>query len=307
MNFPEIIYHYCSTDTLLQIIKNKTLRLSDISKSNDAAEMNLIRKNFEIAFFNACQEISPNFIIDDAQKAHYYAAISWFKTAYSHPYVCCFSSQSDLLSQWRGYASDGAGVAIGFSSAPFMKESKAVLKKVEYSGGKQKIFVDELICELFDDGMPFNPNEEEQRERILECTMRLAFEAATFKDESFSEESEYRLVFDPQISPRNIELFFKEPSLQFNKMLDGLVDNPQLSNQLEMMPLNFLSSGNTIKSYFDLSFEKIKETVIKEIVIDPKCVLEMSDILLCLYANGYDMDSDAMKQINIIKSKSTYR
>ena len=29
-------------------------------------------------------------------------------------YVTCFSYQNDLLSQWRGYADDGRGAAIGF-------------------------------------------------------------------------------------------------------------------------------------------------------------------------------------------------
>lgn len=29
-------------------------------------------------------------------------------------YAACFSEEKDLLSQWRGYANNGAGVAIGF-------------------------------------------------------------------------------------------------------------------------------------------------------------------------------------------------
>lgn len=33
-----IIYHYCSLDTFVQIVKNKTIRLSDLDKTNDFME-----------------------------------------------------------------------------------------------------------------------------------------------------------------------------------------------------------------------------------------------------------------------------
>lgn len=32
------VYHYCSLETFLNILKNKTIRLSDINKSNDFLE-----------------------------------------------------------------------------------------------------------------------------------------------------------------------------------------------------------------------------------------------------------------------------
>lgn len=32
------IYHYCSLETFSQIIKNKTIRLSDLNKTNDYME-----------------------------------------------------------------------------------------------------------------------------------------------------------------------------------------------------------------------------------------------------------------------------
>lgn len=36
---PDVIYHYCSVGTFISIIENKTLRLSDITKSNDSMEL----------------------------------------------------------------------------------------------------------------------------------------------------------------------------------------------------------------------------------------------------------------------------
>jgi hypothetical protein len=40
-------YHYCEYDTFKKIIGNKTIRLSDIRKSNDLYEMNLFLKQHE--------------------------------------------------------------------------------------------------------------------------------------------------------------------------------------------------------------------------------------------------------------------
>ena len=36
---PEIIYHYCSTDTMLKIIENHSIWLSDLEKTNDKKEL----------------------------------------------------------------------------------------------------------------------------------------------------------------------------------------------------------------------------------------------------------------------------
>jgi hypothetical protein len=36
-----------------------------------------------------------------------------------YPYIACFSENGDSLSQWRAYANDGKGVAIGFNPEKF--------------------------------------------------------------------------------------------------------------------------------------------------------------------------------------------
>ena len=61
-----------------------------------------------------------------------------------HPYVCCFSSEPDLLSQWRASSDDGAGFAIGFSGDGIdnrwtsRMDRLITLREVEYDPCKQK-------------------------------------------------------------------------------------------------------------------------------------------------------------------------
>lgn len=41
----------------------------------------------------------------------------YYVDGYDEPlYTACFSGNGDLLSQWRGYAGDGTGIAIGFKT-----------------------------------------------------------------------------------------------------------------------------------------------------------------------------------------------
>ena len=56
-----IVYHYCNLNTFYSIILNKTLRLSDITKSNDQLEItwanNIIRKAFSNSYNELKDEI----------------------------------------------------------------------------------------------------------------------------------------------------------------------------------------------------------------------------------------------------------
>ena len=50
------IYHYCSLDVFHLIIKNKSIRLSDISKTNDSQEKVWIKKCVRNGLENAFDE-----------------------------------------------------------------------------------------------------------------------------------------------------------------------------------------------------------------------------------------------------------
>ena len=47
-----IVYHYCTVETFLNIIKNHTLRLSDLCSSNDKAEMKILFSNLKNEILN---------------------------------------------------------------------------------------------------------------------------------------------------------------------------------------------------------------------------------------------------------------
>lgn len=112
-NAPSIVYHYCSLDSFFAIINHSTIRLSNIAKSNDREEVRHCFDIFEKTLRDSCLEFSKYYgcrkFFDNID---YNDLVSRAVTNDSLIYyVSCFSAESDLLSQWRGYADDGRGVA----------------------------------------------------------------------------------------------------------------------------------------------------------------------------------------------------
>ena len=106
----DIIYHYCTLQGFLGIIQNASLWMSDISKSNDDLECiygrNQIKHRIE-------QEIEANMEAMHEWEMGYEMNSDMHDSMLT--YVACFSEKEDCLSQWRGYADDGKGMAIGFN------------------------------------------------------------------------------------------------------------------------------------------------------------------------------------------------
>ena len=112
-----LIYHYCSMDTFNIIMKNKTLRLSDITKSNDSQEKLLIYNHLKKAMTNAFKSLHLTIKPEDSDGVGSYLSTAkkdLDEVVHQKSLVICFSKAEDLLSQWRGYANDGRGFSIGF-------------------------------------------------------------------------------------------------------------------------------------------------------------------------------------------------
>lgn len=184
-----IVYHYCDLHAFLNIMRTKTLWLSDVKKSNDAdegkillkkllnhleveklmddriekewieeakrfienymgkndermfipkgysydelmemsQEMENIQKDISIPYENKLtekdiqEEVRELSSMIEKEKEDFGNSLNpgdeYYVDKFDPPlYTICFSGNGDLLSQWRGYAKDGTGVAIGFKT-----------------------------------------------------------------------------------------------------------------------------------------------------------------------------------------------
>lgn len=176
-----IIYHYCPIEAFYGIVESKKIWLTDSRYMNDKYEGTWIDKVAKetISSLNGeyNEEVLNNF-------HHHYNSMKNKKY-----YLACFSKESDKLSQWRGYADDGQGIAIGFSrDAIYLTHNfdfELSLMDVMYDKLKQ-ISIIQNTMEAFR-----NPTDSDLAISLKELSI-------WYKNPSFEEERETRFVYTPE-------------------------------------------------------------------------------------------------------------
>lgn len=311
---PNILYHYCSIDTMLKILQNYCIWLSDAEKTNDKSELRYFAGQMEKMLLNIVESYKGEvnnelltlvkIVLKKAIESVYLG--SAYIVQNTKNYFCCFSESSDLLSQWRAYGNDGQGVAIGFNaellskiddmySYDFVKviyNQKSVLKNIqEYMEGHLKyIFENITEKELNPADIMFN---------LAPIMTPILQERFAFKHPKFSEEREWRL-FRKQVGNFDEDTGKNEPF--FNGAFHA---DDEIFGSFSCSDLKFRSLQNNICSYFEFGFEKCKEDIIKKIILGPKCQIEEKDLKILLRKYMYIRDVESNK-IKIQKSKIPY-
>lgn len=278
----EILYHYCSVDTFFNVIKNAKLWLSDIEKSNDYREC--------VACREMVNEKIKEYLNNDKQ------ALKEWKIGYekgtqinynSRILGVCFSESEDQLSQWRGYAQNGKGLAIGFykkilETLNSIHEHDIKFGKVIYNN------TEEYVRNIVKDNIAkFEYKGVEHVALELSTNYRLKFPFV--KNSSFEEEKEWRAIV---------------------WTLVGHYNTPG-SEKIAFSKLKYRTSNDKLIPYIEMDFEKIKQKIIRKIFIGPRSEIEIEDVFYFLKFCGYYDNSDGGysfdNSISIRKSAISYR
>lgn len=127
-----ILYHYCSVDSFFSIISSRKIRLSSLLLANDSQEGLLVRRRL--------MEIADGYGLGVAEQQALAQELEAFESE-NHGYGFCLSAAKDRLSQWRGYANDGQGFAIGFDSDSLHE----VAEGASLQSGQLQVFMRELV------------------------------------------------------------------------------------------------------------------------------------------------------------------
>ncbi len=267
-----IIYHYCNVESFKAIIENKTLWLSSVYNLNDYKEIHWIKDKIFKKIKNSITK--DNFL-------KYKSFEELYSKQLPTVYIASFSQGSDLLSQWRAYANDGYGVAIGFNSDYFKENNLVQTSNVLYDEQSQEKQIDFILEPLEKLPGNINPDSKEFIKTCKAIIIDINNLSAKSKNELFKEEQEVRLIHNPKIidDKENKKFIFED-------------------NLSEMM---FRSVCGNLIPYFELKFkEEIETPAIIEIIKGPKNKFIDEEAKIFLSNNGF-------YSVDIKSSKSSYR
>lgn len=274
---PPILYHYCSVETFYNIIINKTLWLTDSFSTNDYMENRWINK--------IIGELLPNYKNDENRQL-FDNVFNLYELNDYTPFITCFSKNGDLLSQWRAYANDGSGIAIGFNTAYFNIEHQlpftmAVFNK--HSIGLHEVYYDykiqlDIINRLL---YEISLSRHIPDEKTIELASKLKRYSFILKNPAFFEEQEWRIIYTPLILGCNQD------------------DTTQVIGAIS--DCKFRVTSNDIAPYFLLSFSEQKDiSPISEIILGPKNKMSPQKLWTFLSINN-------LKNVSIKLSNASYR
>ena len=196
------LFHYTSAQGLSGIISNSNLWATDYRFLNDSREM---KDGLDIAY----KALSSQKIKLLRDFAEYLLNHSEKLNDYTTPYITSFCSESDLLSQWRAYANQSEGYCVEFDFSDselmtFEKDTVVIcnLAPVIYDD-KLKVSIIEFTIEktieiLKNHGIGVNTEDlSDSKNGIILGMLSFLFQipVLTFKDQTFSEEKEWRAMF----------------------------------------------------------------------------------------------------------------
>lgn len=236
-------------------------------------------------------------------------------------YSISFCKHADKLSQWRAYANDATGLCIGFNASLFkqLESCGYALKNINYNeldlvNTAYQNFT--TIFNFLNNITLLHPNY--TKEELDDIALRrkailhdIKMEMPFYKAVSFNEEEELRLCFTAE---HNIGSVIS--SDKFWAGIDNSMCEKTEISSFSLSQLKFRISPVGLQSYYELSFEHIKDNLITDVIIGPKCIATIKDIYFFLAANGYHVVSQnstsvlntfSQSELSIRKSDITYR
>ena len=306
MNKEKMLYHYCSTRKMANIIRGGQLWMSDVRKSNDYEEIQLFYPHilykaeclyeqapFDFVYKNLKNMKAVRRIFQDVDC---YIQESFDNGSFTS-YVACFCENGDDLSLWRGYAGNGEGCAIGFSYDGLVECCKKsnggiILKKVEYceedkinelvEENAQKLVVE--LKNLEQDIHKFFPTDVTDEQRncayamfLFSKTKRIMMDSLMYKRYDFKEEKEWRMYI-PNVG--KIPEWVYGDTKQLFREIDPVTE-------LLYKKIDFYETDSDIISFYPLEIKNESTSLIKEIICGPKNNISLADLHLFMEQQGF--------------------
>ena len=185
-----ILYHYTDFQAVDGILRCAQLRVNNVLRMNDSAEMRHFMNRL-------CTAVTERLEGDGSrEQAVQVRALFWeeLKKEYS-AFAACFSFHRDDAAQWERYGNRGRGVCIAFRRDHLQRLAKGglSLQQVFYQDNMAGHPMVEVFCRLAREGAELSRENPEVKRAMREAWAC----SVSFKHPSFSSEYETRLVVSP--------------------------------------------------------------------------------------------------------------
>lgn len=183
-----VIYHYTDVAGLIGIITSGCIWATHVGRLNDSSEN---RYGHELVV-NHVRANLPN-----STKPLIEKALSTFRSG--DAYVACYSTERNLLSQWRNYTGDRVGYSLGFETGQMatVNDKMPILEQVIYRDDIAKSVLDSLLRKVdeYFGCNSFGEIEVGYMSGMVGATLNIV--ACILKHRSFEGEHEYRQIYQP--------------------------------------------------------------------------------------------------------------
>lgn len=258
----DLIYHYCDSNAFFAICTNRKLWMNDLHSMDDFMELHWGYSIWEQSANTRIEKYGKEFLDEIDEVIHF----SGFQSLLL---ANCFSTDKDVLSQWRAYADDGKGYVIGFNAKELLGLPIRALQ-VLYDKEQQIKEATATIDALY------QLKQEDSNEFKTFCNV-FGYDLSAFKNPAFIEEKEIRLIH---------LLDFKK-SNDFMKLVDkgGIYFGEDRKGE----EIKFKIKQDIPTPYIELDFSNNnKINPIKEVVIGPKNEVMKTAIRIFLETIGIE-------------------
>jgi hypothetical protein len=197
---PNIVYHYTDINGLLGMIESGKIWATHVSKLNDSSEYHHGTKVVTECVNRAIPDSSTPFIDK---------ILSEFEQKAT--YVASYSTEHDLLSQWRSYSGGKVGYCLGLATEGIasLDDSTPLLEAVIYHDNLAQEVISKMLCRV-DEYFQKNQFGEFEIDFLLGSVgATLVSLACTIKHSKFEEENEFRQFYQPNVTSLQLENNFR--------------------------------------------------------------------------------------------------
>lgn len=272
----QCLYHYCSAESFLAILESGRLRFSDINMLNDATEHRWGYSVFEEAATRLIKRIDVPGTVPEMNIPFFDAVDEILSNGQliAHPFISCLSLDANSLDQWRKYADDGRGYAIGFLASSLQRMPISLLE-VSYD---REVQVKEMMAALIAVHSRSSPPELPLKGDAAQDVALISAYMTAFKHPSFASEREVRCLHAVSLEGIKDGYRFVDP-----QTAAGTESGVASENSVA-----FTTRGGALTAHIDLPFTASDGSCpIVEVATGPKNPTAIGNAFLFLGSQGH--------------------